>query len=361
MTDRRIASLDAIRGFAAVYVAAGHLVHSHFPDAAHGVRLAFAFGQEAVMLFFLLSGYVIQRSVMAAPHLTAGGFLWRRFLRLYPLILLALFVSYATVALAAGRLVPPRLGTALGNLLAMQDFAPVKPGVLSDVYFENAPLWSLSYECWFYIWFAVLHWRVAPRLRTPLVALWCLGWAVVLFVRPNGVAYWAAYFAIWWVGRSWALATGDVPEAKREARVGLLVFPAVALVVAAGVWWRVGYCGDVARPGTYPVLILRHFTFAGMAIAAVMLSGDRLRDLALRLLAPFGSLAAWSYGLFVLHAPLSAHARWLPVPLSQASGFLVYGAIGVVFSWYAETRYQPWARRHLDAGARRIFARSERT
>ena len=59
MTDRRIASLDAIRGFAAVYVAAGHLVHSHFPDAAHGVRLAFAFGQEAVMLFFLLSGYFV--------------------------------------------------------------------------------------------------------------------------------------------------------------------------------------------------------------------------------------------------------------------------------------------------------------
>ena len=61
--SNKLAKLEMMRGFAAVYVMAGHLAH-HFSlglgtRADEIIAAPFGYGQEAVMLFFLISGFVI--------------------------------------------------------------------------------------------------------------------------------------------------------------------------------------------------------------------------------------------------------------------------------------------------------------
>src|SRR6266849_5681717 len=100
--------LDALRGMAALYVMLGHgrwLLWSGYSDFAdsgsHGLSLVIAvlasslrYGHQAVLLFFLISGFVIhyrQASGIARGadgQLDLGGFAWRRLRRLSPPLVL---------------------------------------------------------------------------------------------------------------------------------------------------------------------------------------------------------------------------------------------------------------------------------
>jgi len=297
------------------------------------------------MVFFLLSGYVIQYSVDRRPDISAGEFLWRRFLRLYPLILLALVVSYVTACVARGGVEDPRIVQALANLFSLQDFSPVKPGAWSDVYWGNAPLWSLSYECWFYVLFACLRWRVPESRRTTVAGAISLIGALVLFLWPTAPAYWAAYFVIWWMGC--ALAAGESPGREGERwRAWRWLLATFALVLAgSGTRWMTE--GGGMQAGVYPLLIARHFVIAVALATAVLVAGKRLAGGVAIAMSPFAAVASWSYGLYVLHFPIAANELWLPATLPRGWAVAIYAATALVVSWWGECRYQPWMRARL--------------
>jgi peptidoglycan/LPS O-acetylase OafA/YrhL len=357
MTERRIAFLDGCRGLAAAYVALSHVIRHHFTGSAWWAVWPWVFAQEAVILFFLLSGYVIQWSVENNRQLRMGEFLWRRFLRLYPLFALALIVSYATDSLAVGNLQPVHWKQALANLLALQDFAAVKPGVIANVYGGNAPLWSLSYECWFYVFFAVLHWKVRRFANTGAIGCVCLIGAIAIVCTPNAAAYWVAYFMLWWTGRTWAVVEADPAKKRIIRKQAVKWLAAVTGIVVIGTACRVGVLNQPWRMGTYPVLVARHFGF-GTVLAFIGLIGSRrLIEKARVAFESFAWLGEWSYGLYVLHFPLAAGSNWLRRPFSPMAAFLVYGSIACVASWFAETQYQRYVRRWLDAARKRYAGR----
>jgi peptidoglycan/LPS O-acetylase OafA/YrhL len=311
MYDRsRLSFIDGCRGLAAGYVAIAHIVRHQFGWTEGWLGLPWLFGQEAVVAFFLLSGYVIEYSVGRAHPMTAGQFLWRRFLRLYPLLLLALLVSYSTASLAAGRLEDLRPAQALGNLFALQDFSSVKPGAFCDVYWGNAALWSLSYECWFYLIYTVLRWRVSCKWRTTVAGLISLFGVIVLFLWPNGFAYWATYFVIWWIGRTLAY-DATLTGAPREGLAALRWLIAVTIVVVIGSWQWFPETDTSVRWGVFPGLITRHFICALLLTLAVHWSRGWTSRIAERVASPFASISTWSYALFLLHFPLAANAPWL--------------------------------------------------
>src|SRR5262245_59868150 len=80
----RLATLDALRGLAALLVVLFHIFTA--PQAGEARRVAALFssvdiGHLGVCLFFIVSGYVIPLSL---DRLALGVFWWRRFVRLYP-------------------------------------------------------------------------------------------------------------------------------------------------------------------------------------------------------------------------------------------------------------------------------------
>src|ERR1035438_6360232 len=93
----RFKSLDALRGLAALVVVFHHLMLS-LPDALRDdlryIDLPLLMGGRfAVMLFFVLSGFVLALPYFAGTNSAYSPYLVRRFCRLYPPFAFAVLVS----------------------------------------------------------------------------------------------------------------------------------------------------------------------------------------------------------------------------------------------------------------------------
>jgi peptidoglycan/LPS O-acetylase OafA/YrhL len=140
-------SLGLLRFFLAFVVLAGHV--NVFTTARGGWPGAVDLfgGKAAVVGFLLISGYSIGAALERSPE----GFYRRRFLRIYPLYIVAIaFAALLQAVPYPSDLELPGIvgsdrgwGTALGNALLLQTF------VVRPIAF-NGPVWSLAIEAFFY-------------------------------------------------------------------------------------------------------------------------------------------------------------------------------------------------------------------
>lgn len=314
--DRKLSiGLDAARLLAAIYVVYSHLIPviTHSPT----LRLSASFGQEAVIVFFLLSGYVIFANEFERAG-TVGYFL-RRARRIYPPLVVALATS-TVVAHMNGALGAEFSAYELwGSLFGLQDISSIKPGVIVDPYLGNLPLWSLSYELAFYATFpfALTAWKRAPDITALCVGLGsCLSY-VIYALAPSHWALVAAYFLLWW--------TGAMAAAGGRHYLLSLFWLLILCTISGAVVLIDGFDGL----GYYPFLPFRHFAVGFIVIVAAKAIGGRLT----RLCAPFARPLAWgasiSYGVYVLHYPLLVQ---FGVPRGVA-GVATGLAMSVVISW----------------------------
>jgi peptidoglycan/LPS O-acetylase OafA/YrhL len=91
---RRIGSLDALRGVAALAVVIGHALPMGLPQVPPVV--AVALGRVSVIAFFVLSGFVLSLPYFDGRPLPYPAFVVRRLCRIY--------LPYAAVMFAAGTL-----------------------------------------------------------------------------------------------------------------------------------------------------------------------------------------------------------------------------------------------------------------
>jgi len=299
LSARLIVALDAARASAACYVVLHHLAESR--GWAHGLGLVLRFGQEAVIVFFLLSGFVIfANERVRATH--ARGYYLRRLRRIYPALIAAMLVS-TVVALDNRTFVAdfqwPEL---LGTLASIQDISFLKPGVIVDPYLHNSPLWSLSYEVVFYLAFPMVlrMWLQRPAWTNHAIGVVCCAAYAGYVAAPNHWCLVVAYFLVWWCGAM--AAEGYLKGARNVGSVGAPLFWLLLLtVIAAAAVLITGYSGL----GFYPFLMLRHFA-AALIILIVLFSplGARIASLLVRVSMPAAAVASVSYGLYVLHYPL---------------------------------------------------------
>jgi peptidoglycan/LPS O-acetylase OafA/YrhL len=336
--------LDAARAIAAVYVVVHHVTNSmHLTSKA---AIVFRFGQEAVIVFFLLSGFVIFAN---EQHRVADlkGYTLRRLRRIYPPIILAMLVS-TLVALYNGDLAERFRGSELiMTLLSVQDISGLKPGVISDPYLGNAPLWSLSYEVAFYALFpvALRIWLARP---TPALhgcgVMSCIAYALFALF-PNHWCLVLAYFSLWWSGA--AAAAAYLQGGRTVRSLAIPLFWLMALTAIAAV---VALILGPHRSGFYPLLPARHFGFAVLTLLVFFGPlGGRIARLCARRARIFAAIASISYGLYVLHFPLMV--QW-NVARSSAAG-LAAAAVLTVLLAYAVDRRGLWLFARRQHGAPR--------
>src|SRR5689334_22924237 len=143
---RRLDWLDALRGLAAVTVVLSHLSPQVIGDEAHlAVMRQIDLGRSAVLLFFLVSGYVIPMSL--ERHSSLRRFWVGRLCRIYPayLVAIALFALLASAGLLHWQ-ASLRAETGAG-VLAHITMMPDLVGVRGVV----RVFWTLSYEMVFYL------------------------------------------------------------------------------------------------------------------------------------------------------------------------------------------------------------------
>lgn len=158
--------LDSVRGASALIVIFGHANQIFLTSIHASTAFVGLFTQFAVMVFFVLSGYLIGASIYknieTNRFFSLAEYFKSRAMRIYPPLL---FASVLTVTLC---LAAPFFFPSGSNLFLESELYLARAGlstrgieVLGSVLFlngfrlpgpnPNGPLWSLSFEVWYYI------------------------------------------------------------------------------------------------------------------------------------------------------------------------------------------------------------------
>jgi peptidoglycan/LPS O-acetylase OafA/YrhL len=319
--------LDLARAVAACYVVVHHVTVTR--NWGHGIGSIFRFGQEAVIVFFLLSGFVIFANERERA-LNPTGYYLRRLRRIYPILIAAMAVS-VVVAFDNGELLS-RFSWAsfAGTLLSLQDISALKPGVIVNPFLGNDPLWSLSYEVAFYIIFPIVlkAWVRFPIRTNTVVGFACCVLFGLYAAVPNHFALVGAYFLLWWTG---AMVAKAYMDGGRDVRsVGGIYFWLLGLCALALVVVRLRGNHGI---GLYPVLMLRHFAVAAIMVAVLFGPvGRAIASLSSVFAKAASVVASISFGLYVFHFPLLVNWHRSTNPI----GFIVALIILVAVSYLAE-------------------------
>jgi peptidoglycan/LPS O-acetylase OafA/YrhL len=298
-------------------VCAGHLRNAMLADygqiAAPAVwhapfYFATGLGHQAVMVFFVLSGFFVGGSVLRNPErFSSTDYAIARLSRLWTVLVPALLLTWA-VDQVTGTSAPAAL---LGAYREMWHSGPPRDGYSADwmtfggnllflqtitvrVFGSNEPLWSLANEFWYYVLFPCAMcvtgffpgFRGARARLIAGVALIATGAFLPRDFYP-GLLIWLLGVALY----LWVRSRGEKPQ---------LQIPLVLLGLAAFVFsiWR----AKTAQGNTHlnDVFVGGTFALFGGWLLAVPFPRGNLGWLAA---ASRGS-AAFSYSLYLFHFPL---------------------------------------------------------
>lgn len=297
----------------------------------------FRFGQEAVILFFILSGFVINYSFTRSRDKTLKTYFLKRALRIYIPLLIVFLMSYLLSSHNARTFIDPELKTLGLNLLMLQDWEKVKPNVITPTYMGNTPLWSLSYEWWFYMLYFPLVKYVKDKLNLHLfVYLLAAASSIIYIFYPYALPRLIAYFAIWWTG----VFLSDLYIDRKLDSLRNYMIPIIGLTIPLTII-SIPIATSITNNenlslGTHPFLEFRHFSFALLVlIGSYIWRSVKWKGFNL-IVKPFLFMAPFSYVLYISHYPLMVGANYLNIINHSQARWLCYLMIVFTFSWIVE-------------------------
>jgi peptidoglycan/LPS O-acetylase OafA/YrhL len=299
--------LDLARWFAAFLVVIEHVRNMLLTDYVtlenaglliKGFYFLTGFGHEAVVVFFVISGFLVGGKVVS--DMRARRFSWRKYLadrisRLYAVLIVALtlgaILDFAGVTfidssgIYGGQLavetaslsdeLPERLSSTVyvGNLLMMQN-------IQVPTFGSNGPLWSLAHEWWYYLLFPLLILVFRGNTRTKLISLISLMVVASLVSR-----FILILFGIWLLG---------VVASMINGRSLVPWYIGVLLTVAGGIVMRL----ETIIPGLAAQFLLG-------ASFALLLNGLAGRETKLPFAKKSKAFADFSYSVYLVHFPVA--------------------------------------------------------
>jgi peptidoglycan/LPS O-acetylase OafA/YrhL len=262
--------INQIRGFFCIYIIFHNLVINLYQVGVVSLPLKIiaSLGQEVVIGFFLISGFLMFYS-LNHKYFSFQVFLLKRFERIYIPFIVSLLVSIV-VAYATGNLSKNFNGSDLmGNLLLLQDFGSVKPGTWFYPFLGNLPLWSLSYQWWFYILvYPIYRFLPKSRIRIYLVLLMSITAYLIYWQVPNQVCLILSYFILEWLG----LEIGYIYFKYKQLNLQNTKDCLICMVAMVGLTMMPIFETDRIQLGYYPFLIFRHFLMGLLFLVVILFS-----------------------------------------------------------------------------------------
>ncbi len=260
LSDTASAHLDFFRGTASLAVLIAHWRMLFFLDGSRVTHLNISqyffywitkLGHQAVVVFFVLSGFLVGRTVlgpMQSGKWSARRYWLRRWTRLEVVLLPSLALCWALDWLGshifpassvylntAGLVVMPYdvtqmhgLKILFGNIMFLQT-------ILVHQFGSNEPLWSLSNEFWYYVLFPLMVLIIAVGTRGYNRLLSLVGFTAVfifLWVHP-GRAILAGYL-VWLAGA--VISVLPPPRYSQRSRARILFTSSLLLLLLLGIY-----------------------------------------------------------------------------------------------------------------------------
>ena len=289
--------LDGVRFFAALVVLLSHFAYTRFTGGDYLIIRELNLGSDAVVLFFVLSGFVIAFAAREKDG-TARRFAFSRLSRLWSVAVPALLLTL--ICDSAGLLRAPEfyLDTPFYNAVGGLEFW-ARGLSFSNHWFgenirlgSNGPFWSLSYEAAYYLIFAVLlYLRGVARLA-----------ALALCALAFGMN-------IWLLAPAWFMGVGVYALAKRLTVLEVSPVTLGALIIVPLIIYPILLAMGVApwlRGATYALFGPDRFASLGFADEFVWnaLIGGLF---ALHLT----GMSIWLKSQAFVPGPVSRHIKWL--------------------------------------------------
>jgi len=343
--------ISALRSIAALQVVAAHLRGELFPSLKtvadpslwyQGLAFFTGFSHIAVVIFFLLSGWLVGGSLLnklGEPNCMmsyAIDRLTRMWIVLVPAFVLTLAIGTITQTVDPGRIsyAPDNeysWSTFWGNLFGLQGMAVPRFG-------GNFSLWSLSNEMWYYALFPLLLLPVIGQRGITKVA----GLAACAVIGYLLLFDLMLYFLIWLLG---VLFSRIRIELGRAARLLLII-----VILGLAVHFRLSGSIGTLVAATFAEDLLFSVLFLCL-LSSLQFPADRAR-IGNRLAHFAGLLAPFSFTLYVIHYPLIYLAEFLHDPIgtqtlstSDPASLLVYAGLFFAIVVFAYLFHLPFEAR----------------
>ena len=216
--------LDFLRWFAAFLVVISHLRHLLFLDYKNvtdktllvkGFYFISGFGHEAVVIFFIISGFLVGGSSLRKIQqggFSIGHYAIHRFSRIYMVLIPALLFGFIVDSLGlsffnqsllytnSAQFQTISLNFVISNnlsLIVLIGNIFMLNGIIVPHFGSNAPLWSLAYEWWYYGLFGIFLSLVLSRNEGKIRILYFIILIALLAVLPLKILLWGI---LWMLG-----------------------------------------------------------------------------------------------------------------------------------------------------------------
>jgi peptidoglycan/LPS O-acetylase OafA/YrhL len=170
-------------------------------------------GHQAVVIFFVLSGFLVAGSVinqLKKDKFNLKMYFINRFSRLYAVLFIALLLTlildhtgihFDHIGFYTGKIKSATLGFSIADRLSLKYFLAslfMLQTIVLPPLGSNSPLWSLSYEFWYYVMFpCICLLFVYIKSRSKLLAIPVLVLMLIGIFLPKIILL---YFIIWLIG-----------------------------------------------------------------------------------------------------------------------------------------------------------------
>ncbi|KWV54757.1 acyltransferase [Bradyrhizobium macuxiense] len=294
--------IDGLRAIAVLAVLAYHA----FPRAVPG-------GFAGVDIFFVISGYLITGIIIRQSlekRFSFANFYARRILRIFPCLVVVIFVTFVIAWFTFPAAEMEALGTSIRGAAAFIENLVLHEQIVGyfDPQAERLPLlhlWSLGIEEQYYIVWPVALLLISrwPARRMAIVGALALGSLFVCLLTPPIESAWAFYSP---TTRAWELLAGSLVGLRlcnRPVEPARSVATALALAGLAGIAFT--FCAFSAG-SHWPDLRTAVPVLAATALIATANTVVHRRILSARSLVIIGRI---SYPLYLWHFPLIAFAK----------------------------------------------------
>lgn len=341
------AYLDFLRFIAAFAVLLGHMDQDGF-QTAYWFPLAYM-AHEAVVVFFVMSGFIIYSSTMSRNHSWQQYYL-ARCARIYsvaiPAVLFSLWVSSLVPQLIENQQIVQKLYQPFNWWVVSSSllFLNQSWGNTADL-LVNGPYWSLCYEVWYYVLFGIF--LFCPKaLRWPLLSLAALiaGPAILLLFPIWLMGAWLAsrmqYMKVPTKTAAWAIFVTSVSVILVNRWLDIDVSTRHLLHDNIPGFWRLNASQRLVTDHVIGIAILLNiYAFNGLNEGFKQLFSKNRKAL--------GFLAGFSFTLYLFHRPITQVAGNI-YPNSESS--IIYSATWIVvvllccylISWLTERQTIRW-------------------